>query len=89
METIDKNYNDFSVGDFVNFTRNFTISDFENFSLLSGDKNPLHHNEDYAAISKFGKIIIPVYLLASPLSTIAGMIFPGHRSLILNTNFKY
>ncbi|EMO15849.1 SDR family NAD(P)-dependent oxidoreductase [Leptospira santarosai] len=88
METIDKNYNDFSVGDFVNFTRNFTISDFENFSLLSGDKNPLHHNEDYAAISKFGKIIIPVYLLASPLSTIAGMIFPGHRSLILNTNFK-
>lgn len=84
----DKRFSDFSVGDYVAFARTFQSSDFENFSAISGDRNPLHHDLTYAQKTSFAATILPVYMLASPLSAIAGMMLPGHRSLILNTSFK-
>lgn len=73
----------FSVGDWVVFDRVFTPKDFEAFSLLSGDRNALHHDAAFAAQSPFGKTIVPLHLTMAPLSMIAGMIFPGEPSLYL------
>lgn len=88
MSRTDKTIEDFRVGDTVSFTRRYSSSDFEQFSVLSGDQNPLHHNLEYAAASRFHLPIVPLHLVAAPLSAVAGMVFPGHRSLYLASQIK-
>ena len=73
------------VGDSVSFKRCFQQSDFTAFSKLSGDRNPLYHDQAYASASQFGKTTVPLHLVAAPLSAVAGMMLPGHRSLYLST----
>lgn len=75
--------NTFSVGDYVVFERSYSPADFASFSALSHDSNPLHHDSAYAARSPFGQPIVPLHLTLSPLSMIAGMVFPGEPSLYL------
>ena len=74
-------FSDFTVGDSIFFTKTFAISDFEAFSHLSGDTNPLHHDLEYSLNTEFGTPIVPFHLIASPLSFVAGMNFPGTSSL--------
>jgi 3-hydroxybutyryl-CoA dehydratase len=61
------------------------------FSVISGDFNPLHINENYATKTKFKKRICHGMLLASFLSRLVGMYLPGKNALyfsqILNFNF--
>lgn len=84
----DRTYADFAIGDYVSFTRRFGPKDFEAFASLSGDRNPLHHDAAYAAASQFDAPIVPLHLTAAPLSAIAGMMLPGHRSLYLQTKLR-
>jgi NADP-dependent 3-hydroxy acid dehydrogenase YdfG/acyl dehydratase/acyl carrier protein len=73
----------FAVGDYVTFERSYSLVDFDAFSALSGDTNPLHHDFDYAARSPFIRPIVPLHLTLAPLSMIAGMVFPGAPSIYL------
>ncbi|MFC1652391.1 SDR family NAD(P)-dependent oxidoreductase [Planctomycetota bacterium] len=83
-----KTFKEFQVGDYLYFNREFTKKDYLVFSQLSGDKNPLHHSDSYAKKSEFKRPIVPVHLVASPLSAIAGMGFPGDPSLYLGHELK-
>ncbi|HUY31355.1 MAG TPA: SDR family NAD(P)-dependent oxidoreductase [Pirellulales bacterium] len=85
---MDRQFDDFSVGDGVSFARRFTSDDFASFSALSGDRNPLHHDAAYAARSQFGRPIVPLQLAAAPLSAVAGMLLPGLRSLVLDSQVR-
>ncbi len=87
-EQFDRRYADFAVGDHVIFTRRFGAEDFEGFAALSGDRNPLHHDAAYAAATGLNAPILPLHLTAAPLSAIAGMMLPGHRSLYLQTKLR-
>jgi len=78
-----KKIDDFKIGDFISFDKKFSLSEFEAFSKISGDQNPLHHNEDYGKASEFGQTIVPVHMTSAPLSAIAGMYLPGIPSLYL------
>ena len=51
------------------------------FSVISGDFNPLHMDEDYATKTKFKKRICHGMLLASFLSRLVGMYLPGKNAL--------
>lgn len=73
----------FAVGDFVTFERRWSADDFAAFSRLSGDTNPLHHDLAYASRSGFPRPIVPLHVTLSPLSMIAGTVFPGEPSLYL------
>ena len=73
----------FDIGDYITFDRTFTRSDFDVFCSLSGDDNPLHHDIEFAKRSEFGEPIVPMHLTLSPLSMIAGTVFPGEPSLYL------
>ena len=84
----ERPYEDFAVGDYAYFTRQFSACDFAAFAELSGDRNPLHHDAEYARQSGFAGPIAPLMLAAAPLSAIAGMLLPGRRSLILDCQLR-
>ena len=84
----EKTIENFQVNDTYSFCRTFSQQDFVAFSQLSGDENPLHHDENYAKSTPFAEPIVPLHLVTSPLSAIAGMVFPGHKSLYLSHQLK-
>lgn len=59
------------------------------FMELSGDKNPIHFDEEYAKTTKFGQCIVPGMLVAGLLSKIIGMDFPGNGSIYLGQDLKF
>lgn len=73
----------YCVGDYVVLERRFTRAHYLAFERFSGDSNPLHKDVDYGAASEFGQTVVPMQMVASPLSAIAGMHFPGEPSLCL------
>ena len=86
--THDVTFETFRAGDYVVFEKRFNSRDLAKFVDLSGDHNPLHGDADYAAATSFGAPIAPLFLTAAPLSAIAGMMIPGHRSLILSSSLN-
>lgn len=88
MKHLERNFTDFNVGNLATLERTFSHEDYELFAKLSGDLNPLHFNPDYAQKSDFGYPIVPIHLAIAPLSSIAGMIFPGDPSLYLSHSIR-
>ena len=74
-------FSDFSVGDLIYFNKTFKNNDYKKFAEISEDFNPLHHNNKYALKYGDGHNIVPLHLIISPISRIAGMNFPGTPSL--------
>ncbi len=69
----------------------FTITQqqVEMFAEVSGDKNPIHLDEEYAKNTKFGKRIIHGMFGASIISFVMGMKFPGPGSVYLKQNLEF
>ena len=78
------------VGMSVSYSQTITDSDVKAFAGISGDKNPVHLDENYAQKSRFKKIIAHGMMTASYFSALFGTKIPGegcvytHQSL----NFK-
>ena len=81
-------FENFCVGDTVSFSRVFSHNDFSEFSKLSGDENPLYHDNEYAQASGYGDVIVPLHLIISPISRMAGMHLPGEPSLYLSHSVR-
>jgi acyl dehydratase len=68
---------DFEPGQHVTFTKTFTEDDVRRFVEITGDVNPLHVDESFAAQTQFGRRVLHGMLTASILSTMVGMLLPG------------
>lgn len=76
---------DIQVGMKESFERQITKEMEDAFRVISGDENPLHRDDAFAAEISGGKYKQHVsfgMLTASLYSTIAGMYLPGENSLI-------
>ncbi len=62
-----------NVGETVEFSKTITETDLAMFSAITGDFDPIHVNEDYAARSPFGKRIAHGGLVLGLLSSCASM----------------
>ncbi len=61
----------------------------EQFSVITGDYNPLHMNEEFARDKGYQGTVAYGMLTASFLSTLAGMYLPGENSLIHSVETKF
>jgi acyl dehydratase len=61
------------VGETAEFSKTITETDLAMFSAITGDFDPIHVNEDYAARSPFGKRIAHGGLVLGLLSSCASM----------------
>lgn len=60
------------VGDTAEYERNVTFEDIQEFARVSGDTNPLHRDEAYAAKTRFGERIAHGMLSAGYISAAIG-----------------
>lgn len=67
----------------------FSQEQVNDFAELSGDKNPLHIDPQYAAESSFGKTIVHGVLTISIFSQIIGMEFPGAGTIYLGQELEF
>ena len=82
-------YEDIKIGDEASFGATITENDVEFFMKFSGDTNPLHSNEEYAASTKFGGRIVHGMLVSSLFSTLVGMYLPGKYCLYLSQELQF
>ena len=68
---------DFTPGQHVTFTKTFTDDDVRRFVEITGDVNPLHVDDAFAAGTRFGRRVLHGMLTASIFSTMVGMLLPG------------
>ena len=67
----------FELGQRASITRKVTAEAVETFAHVTGDANPIHLDEAYAARSRYGRRIAHGMLIASYVSTLLGTKFPG------------
>lgn len=77
------------VGDTYSEVFSYTQEQVKAFAELSGDKNPLHLDAEYAATTMFKKPIIHGILGASIMSKILGMHFPGEGTVYLKQEIDF
>ena len=69
--------------------RTITDDDIVRFAEVSGDRNPVHLDADYAARSPFGQRIAHGFLTGSMISALIGMDLPGTGSIYLGQTLKF
>ena len=89
MEVKRYTFDELSIGMSASFSVSWSKDDIESFAKLSGDYNPLHLDEIYAATTPFKKIVVHGMLVASSLSQLVGMHLPGEACLIISESVSF
>jgi len=77
------------VGDAAEFTKTVTETDVYLYAGITGDLNPAHINETYAAGTFFKGRIVHGILTAGFISAILGMQLPGPGTIYTSQSLKF
>jgi len=80
---------DFQPGQHVTFTKTFTEDDLRRFIEITGDVNPLHVDDNFAAGTPFGRRVLHGMLTASIFSTMVGMLLPGTGAIYRSQTLRF
>lgn len=78
-----------SIGQSATFSKTISQADIEAFAALSGDRNPLHLDEGFAARHRFGRPIAQGTLVAGVISAALGTVLPGPGAIYLSQTLKF
>jgi acyl dehydratase len=67
----------------------FTQDEVNRFAEVTGDKNPVHIDADYAAKTMFKRPIMHGMLSASLFSKVFGTLFPGEGTIYLKQSLSF
>lgn len=82
-------FEDLAEGMEASYAKTITDEDVRAFAQLSGDTNPVHLNDDFAAKTIFKQRIAHGFLTGSLFSTILGTKLPGPGCIYLSQNLKF
>ena len=77
------------VGDRASRTRRVEPGDIELFTELTGDRNPLHYDEEAAARSRFGRLIVQGGVTSGLLNAVVAEDLPGPGSVFLHVDWNF
>ncbi|MBE0471569.1 MAG: MaoC family dehydratase [Methyloprofundus sp.] len=80
---------DIEVGMKAQYSQTITDADIKAFAGISGDRNPVHLDEDYATESRFKKRIAHGLMTASYFSAIFGTKIPGEGCVYVSQNLRF
>ncbi|MFO7688898.1 MAG: MaoC family dehydratase [Desulfobacterales bacterium] len=86
---IGKTFDELSVGQSARFSKTISEADIYLYAGISGDFNPAHVNEEYAATTFFKTRIAHGMLTASFISTLVGTILPGPGSIYMSQTLQF
>jgi acyl dehydratase len=78
-----------AIGTRATWTRTFTDEDVELFARISGDRNPLHFDADFAARTPNGRRIVHGGLTTGLFNALVAMELPGPGSVFLHQEWDY
>jgi len=77
------------VGQKATHTLTLTTEHVKTFAALTGDYNPLHFDEGFAAKTKFKRPIVQGGLTTGLLHALVAMDLPGPGTVFLSQNWKF
>jgi acyl dehydratase len=78
-----------NVGDTARRTRRVRAEDIELFTALTGDRNPLHYDEEAAGRSRFGGLIVQGGVTSGLLNAVVAEDLPGPGSVFLHVDWSF
>ncbi|CCU84343.1 MULTISPECIES: MaoC family dehydratase [Mesotoga] len=82
-------FEDFFVGQNFSTRRRITTEMVDSFANLTGDRNPVHTDEEFARKSRFGRRIAHGMLSVGIISAILGNEFPGPGSIYMKQEVRF
>jgi 3-hydroxybutyryl-CoA dehydratase len=82
-------YEDLEIGQSHETVHTITADDIQRFAEVSGDFNPLHMSDEYAATTMFERRIAHGALTASYISGILGNNLPGPGAVFVGLNMRF
>ncbi|MEP6622458.1 MAG: MaoC family dehydratase [bacterium] len=78
-----------TVGQRAERSLSLTSAHVATFAELTGDYNPLHFDEAFAAGTKFGRLVVQGGLTTGLLHALVAMDMPGPGTVFLSQNWKF
>jgi len=72
-------------------TRSLTLTSqhVERYAEITGDRNPLHFDPEFAAGTKFGRLVVQGGLTTGLLHALVAMDMPGPGTVFLSQDWKF
>jgi acyl dehydratase len=77
------------VGATASMSRTISARDIELFTELTGDRNPLHYDQQAAAGTRFGGIIVQGGVTSGLLNAVVAEELPGPGSVFLHVDWHF
>jgi acyl dehydratase len=78
-----------AVGSRATWTRTFTEEEVELYARITGDRNPLHFDPDYAGRTRVGRLVVQGGLTTGLFNALVAMELPGTGSVFLHQEWDY
>ena len=70
-------------------SRTVESADIERFTEISGDRNPLHYDEEVAKSTRFGEIVVQGGVTSAILNAVVAEDLPGPGTVFLEVNWSF
>jgi acyl dehydratase len=77
------------VGQKTSRSLTLTAGHVQKYSEISGDYNPLHYDEAFAAQTRFGRLVVQGGLTTGLLHALVAMELPGPGTVFLSQDWKF
>jgi len=80
---------DLRVGQFAERVKTVTEADVRAFAEITGDYNPLHFDEEFAASTRFGRLVAQGGVAAGLFNALVAMDIPGAGTVFMSQTLTY
>jgi acyl dehydratase len=78
-----------ALGSHAERSRTTTMRDVEMFTEMTGDRNPIHYDVEWATGSPFGGLIVQGGVTTGLLNAVVAEDLPGPGTVFLETNWRF
>lgn len=89
MQTTYDPSREIQVGDTASMSKKISDDDVRTFAEISGDKNPVHLDDNYAGKSIFKQRVAHGSLSGALISAVLGMVLPGPGTIYLSQSMNF
>ena len=78
-----------AIGSRATWARTFTEEEVELYARITGDRNPLHFDPEYAGRTRVGRLVVQGGLTTGLFNALVAMELPGAGSVFLHQEWDY